>query len=429
MTTFATKNPVHTYGAYNSPRNLTEDADLTHVGRGTPGGELLRRYWQPIAYTQELTDLPKKIRVLGEDLVLFRTGSGEFGLIEQRCAHRGASMEYGVIGHDGITCAYHGFKYGTDGTILATGAGAPLQHSGKLCLGAYPLHVFHDLIFAYLGPPDKKPPFPMLDIYEDPNIEIEPGIERACINECNWLQIHENAMDPVHTAYLHVLTTGTQRGFSDELGVVPNLQWNQTEHGMYYAATRRVGDLVWVRVLDVFMPNFGLIPPSDKDTQKKGNISQQAYVAAWVVPIDNENSKRMYLRFNDHRNPLRPIQRAMNFGQSKDRSYEEGQRHPGDYEMFVSQGPIAIHGYENLTPTDYGIIALRQMLKENIRAVQEGRDPLGVVRDPNYRFRTRTQNTYLPLAPAASAAEEPALLKRIGHEVAEGNYQHQFPPA
>ena len=429
MTTFATKNPVHTYGAYYSPRDLKEDASLTHVGRGTPGGELLRRYWQPIAYTQELTDLPKKIRVLGEDLVLFRTGAGEFGLIEERCAHRGASMEYGVIGHDGITCAYHGFKYGTDGTILATGSGAPMQHAGKLCLGAYALHVFKDLIFAYLGPPDKKPPFPMLDIYEDPNIEIEPGIERACVNECNWLQIHENAMDPVHTAYLHVLTTGTQRGFSDELGVVPHLQWNQTEHGMYYAATRRVGDLVWVRVLDVFMPNFGLIPPSDKDTQKKGNISQQAYVAAWVVPIDDHNSKRMYLRFNDHRNPLRPVQRAMNFGQKKDRTYEEGQRHPGDYEMFVSQGPIAIHGYENLTPTDYGIIALRQMLKENIRAVQEGRDPLGVVRDPGYRFRTRTQNTYLPVPAAATPEAELALLKRISHEVAEGSYQHQFPPA
>jgi hypothetical protein len=186
---------------------------------------------------------------------------------------------------------------------------------------------------------------------------------------------------------------------------------------------------VWVRVLDVFMPNFGLIPPSDKDTQKKGNISQQAYVAAWVVPIDDHNSKRMYLRFNDHRNPLRPVQRAMNFGQKKDRTYEEGQRHPGDYEMFVSQGPIAIHGYENLTPTDYGIIALRQMLKENIRAVQEGRDPLGVVRDPGYRFRTRTQNTYLPVPAAATPEAELALLKRISHEVAEGSYQHQFPPA
>ena len=86
-----------TYGAYNSARGLAPDEDLTRVGRGTPGGEYLRRFWQPIAYTEDVTDLPLKLRILDEDLVLFRTGKGEFGLVEQRCSHRGASLEYGVI--------------------------------------------------------------------------------------------------------------------------------------------------------------------------------------------------------------------------------------------------------------------------------------------------------------------------------------------
>jgi nitrite reductase/ring-hydroxylating ferredoxin subunit len=200
--------------------------------------------------------------------VLFRTGAGDYGLVEQRCSHRGASLEYDVISENGITCAYHGFRYAPDGTILETGAGAPVT-----------------------------------------------------------------------------------------VGIVPVIQFAQGENGMHDIASRRVNDdLVWVRVLDAFMPNFGLIPPSDDGTTKKANIAQAAYIAAWIVPIDDENSKRLHLRFNDDRNPLRPVQRGRSYGQANDRPYAERQRYSGDYDMFVSQGPIAIHGYENLTPTDYGVI-------------------------------------------------------------------------
>jgi hypothetical protein len=148
----------------------------------------------------------------------------------------------------------------------------------------------------------------------------------------------------------------------------------------------------------------------------------------WVLPVDNHNSKRMYLRFNDHRNPLRPIQRAMNFGQANDRPYEERQRYPGDYDMMMSQGKIAIHAYENLTPTDYGVIGLRAMLREGMQAVSEGKDPLGINRDPNYRIRTRTQNTFLRVPPAATPEADVALLKEIGRQVAAGNYLNELPP-
>jgi nitrite reductase/ring-hydroxylating ferredoxin subunit len=428
MTTAVNAPLTGTYNAYNSVRDLKEDPTLTHVDRGTPMGEYLRRFWQPIAYEQQVTDLPLKVRALGEDLVLFRTAKGDYGLVEQRCAHRGASLEYGVISDQGIRCAYHGFHYAPDGTILETGAGAPLANGGKICLGAYPLFIYHSLIFAYMGPPERKPPFPMLDLYENPNVSVEPGVERACDNDCNWLQIHENAMDPVHTAYLHVILTGTQRGFSDEMGVVPVIAWAQGPDGMYYMASRRLGDIVWVRILDVFMPNFGLVPPSDAGGTCKEDTSQVAYVAVWVLPVDNHNSKRMYLRFNDHRNPLRPIQRAMNFGQANDRPYEERQRYPGDYDMMMSQGKIAIHGYENLTPTDYGVIGLRAMLREGMQAVSEGKDPLGINRDPNYRIRTRTQNTFLRVPPAATPEADVALLKEIGRKVAAGNYLNELPP-
>jgi hypothetical protein len=266
----------------------------------------------------------------------------------------------------------------------------------------------------------------MLDLYDAPHIAVESGFEKDCINECNWLQIHENAMDPVHTAFLHVLTTGAQRGFSDQMGVVPIMQWVQNENGMHYIASRRVvdGDLVWIRVVDTFMPNYGLVPPSD-DVLKE-NVSQLPYIATWVVPIDDRNSKRLHVLFNDDRNPLKTRKRG--FGQANDRPYGERQRHPGDYEVTVGQGPIAIHAYENLTSTDYGVIALRQMLRESLQAMREGRDPVAIVRDENAKLRIRSQNTFVRAPQAASPEADAALLKRIGREIAEGDQLHRFPP-
>jgi len=418
---------VQKYDAYHSPRDLSDDGLLTRVGRGTPCGEFLRRYWQPFAYTQDVTDLPLKVRLLGEDLVLFRTGRGEYGLVEQRCSHRGASLEYGVISDEGIRCAYHGFHYAPDGTILATGSGAPMANAGKLCHGAYPVFVFHELIFAYMGPPELKPPFPMLDLYTDPDITVEPGRERSCNVECNWLQITENGQDPIHTAWLHAITTGTQRGFSDEMGIIPVMQWVETENGMQYTATRRVGDNVWVRVNDRMMPNYGLIAPSDEHADKE-NISQPANHATWVVPTDDYNTKRLYLMFNDRRNPIRPLQRRLGFGQSAERPYAERQRRPGDYDMFVSQGPIAIRDHERLTSTDYGVIAIRKLTLDGIRAVQEGRDPLGIYRDPNHVIRTFAQNTIVRVPPAETPEADAILLKKIGREIAHSELLHTLAP-
>ena len=425
MSTTVNETLTQTYNAYNSPRGLKEDAELTHVGRGTPAGEYHRRFWQPVCYEEDLTDLPLKIRILGEDLVAFRTAKGEYGLVEQRCSHRGASLEYGVISDEGIRCAYHGFHYAPDGTILGTGSGAPIAHAGKLCHGAYPLFVFHGLIFTYMGPPELKPCFPMYDIYDDPHITIESGRERACVNEANYLQITENGQDPVHVAWLHVITTGAQRGFTPEAGKVPVMQWLPNESGrIMYIACRRFDEdpeLVWVRALDSFLPPNDILPA-------KENISQRPYLKGFTVPIDDYNTRRMFLLLNDDRFPLRDFLRKPAFGQQNDRSYEEGQRHPGDYEMMVSQGPIAIHGYEHLTSTDYGVIAFRQAIREGIRAVQEGRDPAGITRDPNYRIRTYSQNTVVRVPVADTPQADEQLLKKIGREVTFSDLQHTLPP-
>jgi phenylpropionate dioxygenase-like ring-hydroxylating dioxygenase large terminal subunit len=418
---------LKTYGAYHSPRHYKEDDYLTRVGRGTPGGEYLRRFWQPIAFVQELTDLPLKVKILDEELVLFKTKKGDVGLLELHCSHRGASLEFGVIEEQGIRCFYHGWKYGVDGTILETPAGPPLCNAGKLCHGAYPVHAFHDLIFAYMGPPDKKPPFPIFDLYSDPNIEVQPALERTGVMDCNWLQIQENGIDPAHTAFLHVLVSGTQRGFSDEMGVLPDMQFSENESGTHYMASRRIGDNVWIRVVDTFLPNLAFVPADDQKGEK-GNVSQGAFTCVWAVPIDDHNTKRLYLMFNDKRQPLKDHQRIRAFGQANDRTYAERQRHPGDYDAMMSQGPINIQDYENLATSDMGIQMFRDLVRKGIKDVEAGRDPKGIVRDASKSIRTYTQNTVVH-APRAKTEEADAELRRkIGRDVIETDYRRQWPP-
>jgi len=150
------------FQGYFQQRDTIPDAELTSVGPGTPCGEYMRRYWQPVAMSNELADLPLLVRMLGEDLVLFRDGRGEIGLLHRHCAHRGASLEYGIVADRGLICCYHGWQYDIDGTLLKAGS-EPLESPicQNVVQGAYPTHEHEGLIFAYLGPPDEKPEFPV----------------------------------------------------------------------------------------------------------------------------------------------------------------------------------------------------------------------------------------------------------------------------
>ena len=150
-----------TYSAYSHRDVPTEDVELTHVGPGTPCGEYMRRFWQPLPIFQEPTDLPIRFRLLGEDLVVFRDKSGHVGVLELHCSHRGTSLEFGRIEEHGIRCCYHGWQFDVDGRILDT-PGEPPESTFKdrLCHGAYPVQEYEGLIFTYMGPPGTMPPFP-----------------------------------------------------------------------------------------------------------------------------------------------------------------------------------------------------------------------------------------------------------------------------
>ena len=238
-----------------------EDAEITHVLPGTPLGEYLRKFWQPVCLSAQLKDIPHPIRILGEDLVAFRDLSGQVGVMHRHCAHRGASLEYGVIQEHGIRCCYHGFHYGIDGTLLEAPTepdkGARLRKT--VCQGAYPALERDGLVFTYMGPPDQQPPFELWDAFEpDGETELVPF---SNVYPCNWLQILDNIGDQMHTSILHqphVLFPGEVPPDSDlgpltlpSFGAVPVIDYFPVRDStaMVFVAGRRTSDdLVWWRM-------------------------------------------------------------------------------------------------------------------------------------------------------------------------------------
>jgi phenylpropionate dioxygenase-like ring-hydroxylating dioxygenase large terminal subunit len=355
------------YSAYHHRARPKEDEELTRVGPGTLCGEYLRRFWQPVVLSDELGDLPRQLRILGEDLVAFRDGSGAIGLLELHCPHRGTSLEYGLVGETGIRCCYHGWLFGCDGTILETPgepAGSTLKE--KLCHGAYPVHEHGGLVFAYMGPSENRPDFPVFDTYDLPGYR---QVARApTLWDCNWLQVKENAMDPAHLQFLHTLPGSD--GFTDDFKMQPEWDWMETPVGMVYIDTRRQDDKVWVRVADFILPNIHQFPPNADPVALRNSVSRPQ-ATTWAVPLDDNHTMQIgYYRAPEGKD----MRRGTGFGQDNSRSYEERQRVPGDYDAQVSiHDGMSRHGLEHLASTDRGIIMMRNMIRAGIRAAKKGK--------------------------------------------------------
>jgi nitrite reductase/ring-hydroxylating ferredoxin subunit len=400
------------YGAYHHRERPAEDEELTRVGPGTPCGEYLRRFWQPIILSEELHDLPRRLRILGEDLVVFRDQSGAVGLLELHCPHRGTSLEFGLISQKGIRCCYHGWLFDTDGTILET-PGEPTDSTLKerLYHGAYPVREYRGLVFSYMGPPEKQPDFPILDTFDLPGYRL---VARApTLWECNWLQVKENSMDPAHLAFLHTLP-GSE-GFTDDLGALGEWDWMETPAGMVYIDTRRQGDRVWVRVADFIPPNIHQFPPNADPMAKRTTINRPA-ATTWAVPLDDTHT----MQIGFHRAPEdREPRRGPGFGQDGNRPYPERQRIPGDYDAQVSiHGGVARHGLEHLASTDRGVIMLRNMIRRGIRAVQSGADPGHVSKQNGQVISTFAHDRVeSDIPPAPTPEEDRRLLREIARNV------------
>lgn len=352
-----------------------EENDLiTRVGRGTLVGELLRRYWHPIALSRELTPggPVKSIRLLGENLVLFRDERGELALVQESCPHRGASLRYGFVEDRGIRCPYHGWLFDRLGKCREQ----PFEPRADLTridihIAAYRLEEKSGIIFAYMGPVNTVPLLPNWDILvrEDgiKRIEIQPDLD------CNWLQVQENAADVTHTYFLHSYMF-QRKGIPDlsgfgrpllEYGFQP-FEWGILKSWIYGGEDGGEG---WGNPL--IFPNILRI-----ETEMH-----------WRVPIDDVTTRIFWLTFI-------PNGKAGERSPDDIETYIQPPRNKANGEYFLdtfssqdamaleTQGAIFDRSREHLGASDIGIVMFRRMLKTEAEKVQRGEDPIGVIRDP-----------------------------------------------
>ena len=408
------------YTGYEQTGLPAEDAELTHVVPGSPGGEYLRRFWHPVALASEVTDIPLALRVLGEDLVLFRSLDAEYGLLHRRCAHRGASLEYGKCENRGLRCCYHGWLYAADGTLLeAPGEPPDSPLPSKVRQGAYPVEVVAGIVFAYLGPAAHRPAFPVYDTFGVPGTKRVPYVFDY---PCNWLQIVENAMDPVHAAFLHTRNHGPS--FSAEWGQIGIKEYHAVDEGFYYTNARRVGDNVWVRVHHVIMPNMtqagAVLSMDGRTTRYFGRPS----FTRWVVPVDNENTRVVAWANFGHRSDAQREEwmtprmiEIIEGAEPRNRPRAEALRMPGDYEAFVSQGRITRHAKEHLATSDKGVALFRRRLRGDIRALAAGTPPYSASDRIEAPIPTYAGDNVLRMPPV-DGTDDAALILEVSRAVA-----------
>jgi 5,5'-dehydrodivanillate O-demethylase len=345
-------------------------------------GELLRRYWMPVGYVEELTDEnpTRFVRIMGEDLVLWKDKSGNVGLMQDHCPHRGASMLYGRVEERGIACAYHGWLYDTQGNCLETPA-EPADSKFYLTVKAtaYPVQKFIGMYWAYLGPLP-APVIPPYDVWVRKDgtrhLYLQPQLD------ANWLQPMENSMDPAHLQVLHQNTAqrnrippNTTRGFTDDVDHFDfyETDWSFMKHRVYRNGREDEHPVLFPNIL------------------RQGDATQIR------VPIDDEHTKIFFVRFT----PTPDGSIVEDEGEPEVtyiRSYKEpaDRLHPytkfdmstevqaQDHMAWETQGPITDRSVERLASSDRGIVMFRNALRREYERMVEGLDPKAVLRDPNH---------------------------------------------
>lgn len=357
---------------------LTEEKNrlLTRVGPGTEMGEYLRRYWIPVAGATEFdTREAKPVRLLGEDLVLYKDHSGTFGLVDRQCPHRRADLSYGFVEKKGIRCNYHGWLMDEKGDTIeqpyedTANPKNPLRDKCKI--KAYPVKEMGGLLWVYMGPS----PAPELPVFE-------PFTRQNCFREiaisdipCNWFQCQENSIDPVHFEWMHDNWSIRQSGKTGPYSTRHlKLDFDEFDHGFVYKRVREgqpEGSTLWT-VGRVFLWPMGFYLGGHYE---------------WRVPVDDENT--LSVTWFSYRVPkeqepyvqekvptwFSPIKKA-------DGRWIESHIINQDIVAWVGQGVISDRTKEMLGASDRGISLIRNRFFEELQAVKEGKDPKGTIRDP-----------------------------------------------
>lgn len=353
-----------------------ENELMTRVGRGTPAGEMLRRYWWPIAFTEQVKSKgrPAKVTLLGEEFVLFRDAEGRLGLLDLHCSHRGTSLEFGRVEDSGIRCCYHGWLYDRCGNCLEQPA-EPEDSTFKdrIKHPAYHARDAGGLVFAYVGPAPVPllPPYDLL-VREDGSRVVGGGEEF-----CNWLQRAENSTDGAHSIALHAA------GYPNMAMKRPTITWEPTEFG--------IKETTWVEGVSRPRITHFVFPSHVRHSAARvGEKPRQ--VIRFRVPTDDFKTTTFWIDFYPHRDgqPTQPVAlRTEEFKRSEPGVYKRVQdgwwnlyTHEQDRVAQETQGVVADRTKEHLASSDQGIIMLRKMITEAMDAVERGRDPIGVLRDP-----------------------------------------------
>ncbi len=362
---------------------------LTRVGPGTPCGELLRRYWHPIAPAVELNEKPvKRVRLLGEDLVLYRTQSGSYGLLGEHCSHRGTSLYYGFREGESLRCPYHGWLYDPTGRCVEQPF-EPAQSMMKHTLRhpAYPVQRMAGLVWAYLGP-QPAPLLPRWDV-----IAREDGTRHIDVQdmlECNWLQCQENSLDPTHVYYLHgqmMVKVGKQQ--KNHYRPITNYEFERIPEGI---RKRRVFD---GDGLDTYRePGHPAVFPNILRHDMEGRDGVNPHDGTmpidmhFRVPVDDTHTLVIWLGFTPSADGSweDPRTQEPTVEYSRKHRNPDGEFHvstyPGQDGMaWVTQGPIWDRTREHTGASDRGIVMWRELLLEQIAVVQAGGDPINVYRD------------------------------------------------
>jgi len=413
------------YAGYETRLSEHADEELTQVGPETPCGEYLRRFWHPVYLTNDLCDLPVALKILGEELVLFRDLSGTLGLVHKRCPHRQASLEYGKCEEHGIRCCYHGWHFDTDGKLLDA-PGQPENLSDRLKLriklGAYPIVEYKGLIFSYMGPIAEMPEFPVFDSMEFEKMEMVPY---KAPFRCNWLQVLDAILDPLHTSFLHSNIGRVQ--FSEGFGEVGQMDFFERDVWMLGVNTRRVGENVWFRVNELVLPNFTQAGSAFASDGTQRRLYGRSSFTRWVVPVDDENTLALaWANFGERGDPPEwntpEGPELIEQGEEFDRTYEERQRSPGDAEATEGMGRITVHKNENLVSSDRGITLMRKRLREQIRAVQNGETPARASVANSGLIPTYGGDTVLRI-PCKGNLNESQTLSELAHAFMKMQYQ------
>ncbi len=371
----------------NAPMLSAEkNRTLTQVGAGTPMGELLRRYWHPIAAVSEFEKNPvRPVRLMGEDLVLYKDLSGTYGLIGRHCKHRSADLAFGYVERCGLRCHYHGWTYDEGGACIAQ----PFEEKfdpqerlkKKIRTAAYPVQAKAGLVWAYLGPR----PAPLLPDWEP--FSWKNGFVQIVFAEvpCNWLQAQENSIDPVHFEWMHENWKTRLAGATGPYAPKHlKIGFEEFEHGFVYKRVREgsdESDPLWTVGRVCLWPNGFFLGEHFE----------------WRVPVDDENLLSVTWSFFRVPREAEPYeQKSIPFWNAPIRdsagrwitSHVVNQ----DIAAWVGQGRIADRTKENLGASDRGISMLRKRLFDDLRAVAAGKDPKGLIREPERNRRVELPN-------------------------------------